>query len=126
MTPPPEPAPLPVAAAAAYALQPNPTVRVVASDELNEIDIISGAVPVASETAAPNTEIAVRLVEASEFNEIDRKADERRPAAVEIAPPNRENLARSDHAADSRLQRVWGVLQSAFAALAAATRHLFG
>jgi len=124
--PPPEPARLPVEAAAAYAPQPDPPVRVVASDELNEIDIVGDAVPVATDTAAPNTENTVKLVEASEFNEIDRKADNLRPAAVEIAPPNRENLARSDHAADSWLQRVWAVLQNAFAALAAATRHLFG
>jgi hypothetical protein len=119
-TPPPEPAPFPVEAAAA--VQPEPPVRVVASDELNEIDIISGRIPVGSKTAAPITENAVKLVEASEFNEIDRKADDLRPAAFETAPPDGENPARGYHAGGSRFQQAWAVLQSAFAAIAAAVQ----
>jgi hypothetical protein len=124
--PPSEPAPLPVEAARADAVQPGPPVRVVASDQLNEIDIVGDAVPVAGGTAAPNTENAVKLVEASEFNEIDRKADDLRPAAVEIAPPHGENLARSDHASNSWVQQAWAKLQGAFAVLAAAIRQSFG
>lgn len=125
-TPPPEPAPSPVETVPAAAVQPDPPVRVVTSNELNEIDIVSGSIPAASRTAAPTTENAVKLVEASEFNEIDRKADELRPAAVEIEPLHGESPARSDHAADSWAQQAWAKLQGALAVLAAAIRQSFG
>jgi len=112
----PEPAPLPVEAVAAYASQPDPSVRVVARDELNEIDIIGKAATAATVTATPNVEHAVKLVEASEFNEIDRKADGLRPMAA-TARPARETLARGDPATDSWIEWTWAALRSAFTAL---------
>jgi hypothetical protein len=126
MVPPPQPGPLPAETARVDAVPPGPLVRVVASDQLNEIDIVADSVPVAGGTAAPITENAVKLVEASEFNDIDRKAGDLRPAAVEIPPPHGENLARSEHAADSWVQQAWAKLQGAFAVLAAAIRQSLG
>ena len=110
----PKPAGLPVEAAASYASQ-QPTVQVVASDELNDIDRAAAATVASAETtgAAIAAEPNVQLVETGEFNDIDRKAEGGQP----VRPPRRE--VADAHAASRPRRRVLAAMD-----LVGGGRHL--
>lgn len=122
----PKPAGLPVEAAASYAAQ-EPTVQIVASDELNDIDRAAAATTAPAETtgAATTAEPNVQLVDAEEFNNIDRKAEDRLPlsARARIADAQR---AGAQQASMSWMQWIWSGLANVFIALATAVHQLVG
>lgn len=117
--------PLREEAAAAFAAQPSVPVRVVASDELNEIDLAAG--PVSPETTglAPATDGAVQLVEAEIYNDIDRKSAELQPS---LASPldTADAATRNDPTSLSWIERFWARVQHTFVALAAGWHYLVG
>jgi hypothetical protein len=115
--------PLPAEAATAYAAQPAMPVRVVASDELNEIDMAAGPAPAETTGIGPRRDDEVQLVDADELNDIDRKGDVSPMASVmaSAAAP-----AQTEPAGASYLGLFWTMLQNAFAALGTAFRYLFG
>jgi hypothetical protein len=124
--PSPQPPALPVEAAAAYALQPNNALRVEASGALGDIDRTTGVAPIERDSASAAAENAVKLVDAAEFNEIDRKARDLPPATIETAVTEHAPRASGNPAGDFWLARLWTALQSGLAALAAMVRSLFG
>jgi len=126
----PEPAGLPTEAAASYAAQ-QPTVQVVASDELNDIDRAAPATATPEQTtgAASAADPNVQLAGTEEFNDIDRKAEDRPllSAAARIADAHasaaQTNVAQTGV---SWVQWIWSAVASTFAAMASAAHHLVG
>ena len=116
---------IPVEAAAAFASQPSAQVRVVASDELNEIDRAAGPVPIETTGAGWPAEQAVQFADAADYNDIDRKSDDLRLASLASVPSNGDVPMRGDQASRSWIERLWARLQNAFIAVAAAVRYLF-
>jgi hypothetical protein len=116
--------PLPTDAAAAFAAQHDPDVRVMAEDELNEIDLAAG--PAAPETvgSAPSGEDAVRIVDATTYNEVDRQGDERSSPASSPDPVGK--AAQSDDPSPTWIEQFRAMLRHAIAALTATWRALFG
>jgi hypothetical protein len=112
------PMPMPREAAASFAAQPPPEVEVVASDEINSIDL-------AGEAASPETvgappaaaEPPVEVAAAGALDALDRDSSAAAPAAS--SPPVVEAEA-------SWMQWLWSAVSGAFAALAAAVRQLIG
>jgi hypothetical protein len=116
--------PLATDAASAFASQHEPDVRVVAADELNEIDLAAG--PAAPETVglAPSGDDAVRVVDAAAYNDVDRQGDQgSSPASV---PDTVSEPAQPDRPGPTWIEQFWAMLQHAVAALAAGWRALFG
>lgn len=97
----------------------------VPSDELNAIDRAAGPPPAKTVGAAVTSGPGVQLVDAEEFNDIDRKADEspRLPAAAERSgdAPNH-----SEQANPSWLRWIWSALAGTLTALASAVHQLIG
>lgn len=127
--PKPKPATLPVEASKSFASQPEQDVPVVASDEVNAID---RAADRPADKSPPETVGAaavdgpvVQLVDASEFNDIDRKAENGPPLP---ANPTHSGDAstHNEQASASWLQRIWSALGSTLTALASAVHHLIG
>jgi len=116
--------PLATEAAAAFAAQHEPDVRVVAADEVNEIDLAAG--PAVPETVglAPGGEAAVRVVDATAYNNVDRHGDQGSSPAS--APDPVGEPTQSDQADLTWIQRFWAMLQHAVTTLAAGWRVLFG
>ena len=110
----PDPLTLPVEAAKAFAAQPDANVRVVASDELNEIDL-AAAVP--SETGAVVAASQnVLVVDAGELNDIDRLADQPRAASPDSVATPRNPTVGGETASQTWTQRLWTMLYGAWAA----------
>jgi hypothetical protein len=126
--------PVPVEAAAAFAALPQPApqppVREVASGEINDIDRAAGPAP--AETTGTRRIATVQLVEATDYNDIDRKSDDALPASfAEPTPP--APLPASQTGAGSSMSpsmswsaRLWATLQQVFAAIASGWRSLLG
>jgi hypothetical protein len=116
--------PLATEAAAAFAAQHEPDVRVVAADEVNEIDLAAG--PAVPETVglAPGGGDAVRVVDATAYNNVDRHGDQGSSPAS--APDPVGEPTQSDQADLTWIQRFWAMLHHAVATLAAGWRALFG
>jgi hypothetical protein len=124
--PPPKEQPLPAEAATAFAAQPAVAVRVVTSEELNEIDLAAGPAPAETTGIGPRGEDEVQLVDASDFNDIDRKSDVSPMASAMASAAAVEGPAPSQPASASFIERFWAMLQNAFAALGTAFHYLFG
>jgi hypothetical protein len=119
-----EPADPPSESSPAPASQPAPPVREVASDELNEIDLAANAAPIAREALAMAAERAIQVVEASDLNDIDRKARDLRPPGI---PASGSAPASSNAPASGNWAvRVWNMLYSGMSAVAAAALWLIG
>jgi hypothetical protein len=119
-----KPAGMPVEAAASYAAQ-EPAVKIVDSDELNDIDRAAPSTAPAETTgSAVATEPNVQLVDNGEFNDIDRKAEDRQPLSV--ASRIADAHASAGQASVSWLQWIWSSLGNTFAALAMAVHQLVG
>ena len=117
---PPPPAvamPEPVQAEATEAFASQPNVRVVSSDEVNEIDLAAPAVPPATDGSGQRTENGVQFVDASEYNDIDRKSELVVPAAVAAPPASADAVARNDQADPTWIERLWTALHGALVAL---------
>jgi hypothetical protein len=117
---PPPPAvtmPEPVQAEAAEAYASQPDVRVVSGDEVNEIDLAAPALPTATDGSGQRTENGVQFVDASEYNDIDRKSDLVVPAAVAAPPASSDVVARNDQADPTWIERLWTTLHGALVAL---------
>ena len=123
----PTPSELPTDASQAFASLAASGVRVVAADEINEIDLAADAAPeVTTKVEVLN---AVAVVSADELNEIDRKADA--PVAISLDTLNRTRGTPAAQPAEpgsdsSWFMRMLAVLGGAFAAAAAAARLLIG
>ncbi len=114
-------------AAQAFASDATAQVQVVASNEVNEIDLAADAAPLVPVRVF--TQHVVQQVGADEFNEIDRQADPAR--AVSLDELSRKLTAAatpepSEAETKSWLQRLLLVLGGAFAAASAAARLLLG
>lgn len=121
-------APLPADASASFASQPaqgvpQQSVPVVQSDELNAIDRAAGAAPAETVGAGTTAGSAVRMVDAEEFNDIDRKVEN---SPTHSANVERDAPARNEQANSSWLQWIWSAIGSTLTALATAVHHLIG
>ena len=116
---------IPAGAASAFASQ-TPAVRVVASDEFNEIDRTAGPAAVETTGAGPSAEPAAKLVDAAEYNALDRNSDELRMASLAETSGRADAPTQVDQAGRSWIERLWTRLQYTFIALAAAVRYLIG
>jgi len=122
----PKPAPMPAEAAASFASrpeQPAQHVEAVGSGEPNAIDRTADAAPAETVGAAVASGPIVQLVDAAEFNDIDRKADDGAPLEAKIAPSDYART-QAEQADSSWLQWLWSALTSTVAALATAVRQL--
>lgn len=123
----PQPTPIPAEAAASFASRPGQqvpeNVEFVASDEANAIDRAADAAPVETTGAAAAGGPAVQLVDAAEFNDIDRKADDRLPLSARVAGGDGAPT-HSERASLAWLHWLWSALGSTLAALATAVRQL--
>jgi hypothetical protein len=113
--------PLATEAATAFAAHDASNVRVMADDELNDIDL-------AAESAAPETvglaagsEKAV--AEATDYNDIDRQDQELSPAN---APEPPDAAPQPNGASPTWIERFSAMLQNVVVALAAGWHVLFG
>jgi hypothetical protein len=121
----PTPDVMPDEAVAAFASQPSIPVRVVASDELNEIDRAAGATANETTGASQPAEQPAPVVAAEYYNDIDRKNDDdRRLASPAGGPADLSGESRA--ASHSWIERLWARLQYTFIAIAAALRYLIG
>jgi hypothetical protein len=120
----PKPAALPTEASGSFASQPDSAVQVMASGELNAIDRAAAA-PAETVGAAPAAEPNVQLVDAGEFNDIDRKAEDHPPLFADSGPVADAN-ANDGSAHASWVQRIWSALGNLFGALATAAHQLTG
>jgi len=104
--------PLPTEAAAAFASQHDPDVRVVAADELNDIDL--AAEPAVPETngAAPSDAIALRFADATSYTVADRPDDERASPARASEPPGAATP--DDRPGPSWIERFWAGWRALF------------
>jgi len=117
-------APLATEAAAAFAAQDTPDVRVVAADELNDIDLAAG--PAAPETVgmATSSEAAVRVVDATANNDVDRQGDQ---GSLPASAPNPiGETTQPERASPTWIEQFSAMLQHVIAALTAGWRALFG
>ena len=111
-------------AALAFASLAASQVRVVAAEEINEIDLAADAAVVSTSIEVAQS---VQVVGADEINELDRRADA--PAAVSLDTLNRtlgQGAAQPEPESGSWFARMLAVLGGAFAAAAAAARFLIG
>ncbi len=124
-----KPAGLPVEAAASYATQ-EPRVKIVDSDELNDIDRAAPetatAAPAETTGSAVAAEPNVQLVDNGEFNDIDRKAQDRMPAstAMRIADAHASAPQPGVSPTVSWLQWIGSAFANIFVALATAVHQL--
>jgi hypothetical protein len=96
---------------------------VIGSGELNAIDLAAAPPPTPAETVG-STGPDVQLVDADEFNDLDRKADD---GAARVTDSTREQPpAHVDQAKVSWLRWIWSALGNTFAALATAVHQLIG
>jgi hypothetical protein len=102
----------------ALALLAPPLVREVPSDELNEIDLAAGTIHSEEGATAFAGENSVRFADASEVDDIDRRASADNVGLSRNPPSDRKP------AVESWAVRVWTMLHAAFVALAAAVRWL--
>jgi hypothetical protein len=116
-------APVPPVAAASFASRPASAVQDVASDEHKTIDRIADAAAVATMDAAIPFVSDVQLVDAKEFNDIDRKAEGAGPASVNMTQDDK-GPAQSEQVNVSWLHWIWSAVGSTFAALATAVHQL--
>lgn len=118
---------MPVEASASFAAPPEQKeevkVQVEASDKDNATDRVAAAAPVETTGTALAADPVVQLVDAEEFNEIDRKADD--------GPPLSTNMARgedvqtpTEQATTSWLQWIWSALGRRLGVLVAAVHQL--
>jgi len=104
--------PLPTEAAAAFASQHDPDVRVVAADELNDIDLAAEpAVPQTNGTA-PSDAIALRFADATSYTVADRPDDERASPARASEPPGAATP--DDRPGPSWIERFWAGWRALF------------
>jgi hypothetical protein len=113
-----QPAPMPVEAATAFASRPEQ-----AAGPYNPFDSIADATPAETTGAAIALGPDVQLVDAEEFNDIDRKADSG-PSFFANSAPGDGSQARSQQTNGSWLRWIWSGLGSTFAALATAVHQL--
>jgi hypothetical protein len=111
-------------AAAAFAAQHEPEVRVVAADELNEIDLAAEAAAPETVGLAPGGQDEVRVADATPYSNVDRQGDQEAPPVS--APDPVGEPRQSDHADLTWIQRFWAMLHYAVATVAAGWRALFG
>ena len=104
--------PLPTEAAAAFASQHDPDVRVVAADELNDIDL--AAEPAVPETngTAPSEAIALRFADATSYTVADRPGDERASPARASEPTGA--AMPDDRPGPSWIERFWAGWRALF------------
>jgi hypothetical protein len=113
--------PLATEAAAAFAAQDTPDVRVVAADELNDIDLAAG--PAAPETVGLAPSGAQAVVDAT-FNDIDHAGDQASSLASAADPVG--EATQPDRASATWIEQFSAMLQHMVAALVAGWRALFG
>jgi hypothetical protein len=102
-------------------------VRVVASDELNEIDLAAGAAPAWQAPLAFAAEPAVETIGAGGARGMERRAAE----AVSPAAPTAPNPA-TDHpsetastpAIDNWAMRLWAIMQNAVSVVSSSLNRL--
>ncbi len=121
----PKPAPLLTDAAKSSASQPEQTVELVASDELNAIDRAANPSPPETVGAAVTSGPGVQMVDVEEFNHIDRKADDGAPLSMPAARSG-DAPTHNEQANPSWLQWIWSALANTLTALASAVHHLIG
>ena len=110
------PSPLPSDAVTAYAAQADSQIPVVSSGEWNVLDRAAGPVLPDTVGAGSGSEPPVRLVVATDFNEIDRMAE-----------ASRADSERADVSSNiSWGQRLWSMLRGALDTVAEAFRQLIG
>jgi hypothetical protein len=121
------PSPMPAEAAESFASRPQQqapaNVGVVTSDDANVPDRAAYGAPAETMGAAVAIGPAVQLVDAQEFNDIDRKADDSAPVLSSVAGGDAVQTD-SNQANTSWLHWLWSALAGTFAALATAVRQL--
>ena len=112
---------------APYAFDATAFVRVVSADEFNEIDLAAPPAISAMETTGIGVR-GVQVVDPVEVNDLDRRADAIRTAALDMPTrlPAMEQRPPAQDEAPSWLQRTFSRLGAAFASVSAAVRSLFG
>lgn len=122
-----KPVRVPAEAAASFASRPEPTeppsAQSAPAPEYNPANVAAEAPQAETVGAAVSSGPNVQLVDAGDFNDIDRKADigpppSVRPARVDVSQTGREQTG------TSWLQWIWSAVGSAFAALATAVHQL--
>ena len=122
-----KPVQMPVEAAASFASRPEPkeppSVQSAPVAETDPANLAAEANPAETVGAAVSSGPNVQLVDAGDFNDIDRTADigpppSVRPARVDVSQTGREQTG------TSWLQWIWSAVGSAFAALATAVHQL--
>jgi hypothetical protein len=122
----PMPAPMPAEAAASFASRPvqaSQQADVAGTGEPNAVDHAAKSAPAETMGAAVTSGPAVQLVDAAEFNDIDRKADDGAPISVQAAPRD-DTQIKAEQAESSWLQWLWSALTNTVIALATAVRQL--
>lgn len=121
---------LPVEAASSFASQPEQAAPAVASDELSTADRAAAPAPAETVGAAPSDSPNVQIVDADEFNDIDRKAyDGLLAEAARLradAQGRDEQQPGASPANPSWLQWIWSATAGTLAALSAAVHQLLG
>jgi hypothetical protein len=121
---PPTAATMPAEAATAYAAAP--PVDVVPRDALNELDRAASPSPGSASLNAAT----VQFVEAQDYNDIDRQADDALPASfAEPARPASDQPNTTPQRSAANLswgERLWTMLQHVASAIVSGWRNLFG
>jgi hypothetical protein len=115
-----KPVQVPPEAAASFA---SPSVPPAPAAESNPASPAAEAPPAETVGAAVSSGPNVQLVDAGEFNDIDRKADVGPPPSVRLAPVEVSRTSR-EQTGTSWLRWIWSAVGSAFAALATAVHQL--
>lgn len=114
--------PMPAEAAASFASRPEQKDQVQATgDERNAADRIADSALVETVGAAVATGPVVQMVDAQEFNDIDRQADDRPSLPTGF---DRDARTQSEQANASWLQLIWSAFANTFIALATAVQQL--
>lgn len=126
-------------AASAFASQPAADVRVVDSNEVNEIDLAAGPAlpetngagqavqePEIADTTAADATASIKVAELKS-EDLERSAEKLRLASLESTPAAlAESPARAARTSLPWIERFWSAIQGTFLALTAGWHYLFG
>ena len=117
-----KPVQMPPAAAASFASQPFLDAGEISTAAQNSADRTADSVDTETTGAAIGAGADVQLVDADEYNEIDRKTDDGPTSLTD--PIDSGNAPNLGHAEISWLRWIWSSLENTFAALTTAVHQL--
>jgi hypothetical protein len=118
-----KPAPIPVEAAASFAAPERPPQMPAMGGPYVPVEAMASAAPAETTGTATPAPADVQLVDASEFNDIDRQAESGTPPSADTASGD-ETQTHSERANSTWLGWIWSALGTTFAALATAVHQL--